>query len=266
MAVGAIFFDYDGTLVDERDGILEPTKTTIETISKLQNNGYLCLLATGRAKSYIPKEIQALNLDGMVACNGSYIEVNNEIIVEDSIDTKVLKDMINTLKQAKACFMLESARYCYVSDLNNPNYLDFMTYYDMPKANFIPFEDDEEALKHTCKVTIFASNEEERQKWCNYYHDIFNISIHRGVYSMDLLTKEINKGCGVKKLCNIKNIPLTNTYAFGDGDNDYELLESVNCGIAMGICYPSLLKVAKLQTSKVIDEGIYQACLQLDLI
>lgn len=266
MVKGAIFFDYDGTLVDERDGILEPTKTTIETIFELQNNGYLCLLATGRAKSYIPKEIQMLNLDGIVACNGAYVEINNEVIVEDSIDLNILKDMINTLKQAKACFMLESAKYCYVSDLNNSNYLDFMTYYDMPKDNFIAYDDNEEALKHTCKVTIFASDEEERQKWREYYNGIFNISIHRGVYSMDLISKEINKGCGVKKLCHIKQIPFENTYAFGDGDNDYELLASVNCGIAMGLCYPSLLEVAKLHTSKVIDEGINQACLKLNLI
>ena len=40
MVKGLVFFDYDGTLVDERDGIYAPTTQTIESVSKLQKNGY----------------------------------------------------------------------------------------------------------------------------------------------------------------------------------------------------------------------------------
>ena len=35
MAEGAVFFDYDGTLVDEREGIYTPIEKTIEAIRKL---------------------------------------------------------------------------------------------------------------------------------------------------------------------------------------------------------------------------------------
>ena len=66
MVKGLVFFDYDGTLVDERDGIYAPTTQTIESVSKLQKNGYYCFLATGRALSYLPKAIHTLNLDGFV--------------------------------------------------------------------------------------------------------------------------------------------------------------------------------------------------------
>ena len=51
---GAVFFDVDGTLVDERLEIFKPTSKTIESIQKLKENGYLVGIATGRARCYVP--------------------------------------------------------------------------------------------------------------------------------------------------------------------------------------------------------------------
>ncbi|MFR4218123.1 MAG: HAD hydrolase family protein, partial [[Clostridium] innocuum] len=52
MVKGLVLYDYDGTLVDERDEIYVPTQLTKAAISRLQDLGYLCVLATGRALSY----------------------------------------------------------------------------------------------------------------------------------------------------------------------------------------------------------------------
>lgn len=59
-------------LVDERDAIYVPSNITKKTISRLQDMGYLCVLATGRALSYIPSGAKDLHLDGYVTCNGAY--------------------------------------------------------------------------------------------------------------------------------------------------------------------------------------------------
>ena len=40
---GAVFFDYDGTLVDEVDHIKTVTPKTLEAIRRLQDNGYAAL-------------------------------------------------------------------------------------------------------------------------------------------------------------------------------------------------------------------------------
>ena len=72
MVKGLVLYDYDGTLVDERDAIYVPSNITKKTISRLQDMGYLCVLATGRALSYIPSGAKDLHLDGYVTCNGAY--------------------------------------------------------------------------------------------------------------------------------------------------------------------------------------------------
>ena len=74
MIKGLVLYDYDGTLVDERDEIYEPTVKTKKAISLLQDKGYLCVLATGRALSYIPQEARNLSLDGYVTCNGHMLQ------------------------------------------------------------------------------------------------------------------------------------------------------------------------------------------------
>ena len=38
---GVVFFDYDGTTVDEVDEIKTATPTTVETLNKIKENGYL---------------------------------------------------------------------------------------------------------------------------------------------------------------------------------------------------------------------------------
>ena len=43
MVKGLVLYDYDGTLVDERDAIYVPSNITKKTISRLQDMGYLCI-------------------------------------------------------------------------------------------------------------------------------------------------------------------------------------------------------------------------------
>ena len=47
---GVIFFDYDGTTVDEVDEIKTATPTTVESLNKLKENGYLTMLCSVRTQ------------------------------------------------------------------------------------------------------------------------------------------------------------------------------------------------------------------------
>ena len=49
---GVVFFDYDGTTVDEVDEIKTATPTTVESLNKLKENGYLTMLCSGRTQRF----------------------------------------------------------------------------------------------------------------------------------------------------------------------------------------------------------------------
>ena len=57
---------------------------------------------------------------------------------------------------------------------------------------------------------------------------------------LELLDGRVSKGETLRYLCDTLNIPIAGTIAFGDGRNDYELLETAGAGIAMPNGHPDL--------------------------
>ena len=54
--------------------------------------------------------------------------------------------------------------------------------------------------------------------------------------------------------------------AFGDGDNDLELLQTAGLGVAMGNASPRLQAVARDVCGSVDQDGIYFYCKKLGLL
>ena len=92
---GIVFFDVDGTLIDCGKGLYKPSNKTKEAIKKLKENGYLTILATGRPMSFVDDGLKELELDGYIASNGTYIELNNEVILNDDIKLEKLKEIMD---------------------------------------------------------------------------------------------------------------------------------------------------------------------------
>ena len=87
---GAVFFDVDGTLVDERLKIYQPTEMTKQAIARLKENGYLVGIATGRSRCYTPKT--DIDFDCYVTSNGAVAEVDGKEIHNDFISKE---DLLN---------------------------------------------------------------------------------------------------------------------------------------------------------------------------
>lgn len=84
-----IFFDIDGTLLDEQSGSVPAS--TIEAIEKAQKNGHLCFINTGRPISTIDKVITDLPFDGYVCGCGTYIEYQQKILFHTELDFELRK-------------------------------------------------------------------------------------------------------------------------------------------------------------------------------
>lgn len=92
---GAVFFDFDGTLVDEKADIYVPTETTKKSIAALKENNYMTCLATGRAMCYIPET--QIEFDCYITSNGSCATVDGEYVINDILETKELIELIDFL-------------------------------------------------------------------------------------------------------------------------------------------------------------------------
>ncbi|MBR5467596.1 MAG: HAD family phosphatase, partial [Firmicutes bacterium] len=78
MYKGALFFDYDGTLIDRTEKIFYPTEKTIKALEYLQSEGYIVCLATGRSLSYMPET--GIDFDCVITDNGGYVVHKNQVL------------------------------------------------------------------------------------------------------------------------------------------------------------------------------------------
>lgn len=84
--------------------------------------------------------------------------------------------------------------------------------------------------------------------------------------TMDVINKGISKATGAQQMIEQLEVAPHNTYAFGDGLNDLELLELVNTGVAMADGFAELKIVADFVTAAADDDGIFKGLKELGLI
>ncbi len=66
----------------------------------------------------------------------------------------------------------------------------------------------------------------------------------------------ISKAIGIEKVLEYCDIPRENTYAFGDGVNDLEMIEFCHTGVAMGNAVDELKEVAQDICGSIEDDGL----------
>ena len=83
MKQNIIFFDIDGTIINETTGLIP--QSTAKAIKKAKANGHLTFINTGRPISEISNSLRNLNFDGYVCGCGTYIEYRDKELFYTSL-------------------------------------------------------------------------------------------------------------------------------------------------------------------------------------
>lgn len=73
---------------------------------------------------------------------------------------------------------------------------------------------------------------------------------------IEIVKLGINKAIGLQKVSDYYQIPQRNIIAFGDEDNDFEMIEYAGKGVAMGNAIEELKTLAKDVTLSNEEDGI----------
>ena len=262
---GIVFFDVDGTLIDWVRGISDPTEMTRESIKKLQENGYLTFISTGRPKNLINESLKELNTDGLICSNGAYVEMNNEVLVNESLENDKLTKLLDYLEELNIEYMLESQEKNYILNEDNKLVMEFVKEANLDISNFSTNWKKGEVK--ASKIIAMAENKEGFNKvYEKFSNEGFAFLRNLKEEIFEINDKKFSKGYGVTKVLEKLDISSDKAYAFGDGDNDMEMFQVVKHGIAMGNHYKGLEKVAFDITENVENEGITKALIKHGLI
>lgn len=252
---GAVFFDYDGTLVDEKENIFTPSKQTKDAIKELQEKGYLVCLATGRSLCYGPDP--SVNFNGYIAANGAYACVDGEILSNLTFSEELYKKVLEEFSKRNLQFSFENQEFFYANDVQGEKFLKMLDVFSIGTENLKTLSELDITTINKALVTFDSVEQLEELRALFYDELVFDR--HRNYFSGDVTLRSINKGLGALNVINKLGIPFENTYAFGDGTNDVEMLKAVCHGVAMGICADEARVAAEYVTDTVINEGVPKA-------
>ena len=80
--------------------------------------------------------------------------------------------------------------------------------------------------------------------------------------AIDIIPLNSGKGIGIASVLKYYGLKKDESLAFGDGNNDIEMLQAVETGVAMGNASEDLKAVADFICKDVTEDGIYHFCVE----
>lgn len=255
-------FDIDGTIIDGSRNMTEVSAKTKYAIKQLAKDNY-CFIASGRCKGLLSKQILALGCNGYILCNGAYAEVNNEMIYGEYFDQDTIEKIIKVSLDNNGFYVLESLNRMFVNDIKAPKFIKFLQHWGQSIEKF----ENRNDLNHRYHVAMVGFGSEEDCLNCEkQLGDCTKTLRHNGYKSYDVNIKGIDKGVGAKRVAEFLNIDIDNTYCFGDGINDLEMLQAVGHPVIMANADEKIKQYGFEETYDVLDDGVYRYLLDNKLI
>ena len=254
----AIFFDIDGTILDAVGGIYNIRPNVRNAIKKLQATGNLIFIATGRPYAFLQREILNFGFDGFIMCNGAVVLIGDKIIYQHTLEKSDVKKIISMAISSNLEYMLEDYPLTYTKkDFQACHEFFGRASADMNKISY-DFDLDKIAVS---KIEC-TTNSPDPETTYKAYKEILNLPGFTGwadpfhFKMLEVYAKDISKATGIEKVLEHFNIPVENSYAFGDGRNDFEMMKAVGCGMAMGTGSDDFKRTAKYVVPSVFDDGV----------
>jgi len=253
--VRAFASDFDRTLVG-RDALLRPR--TRAAIMRSQGAGIPVLVATGRMFRSVRPYLEEAGITEPVVCyQGAAVvdPVSGEFLLHEPIPVETAREAIRLLIE------LGYPPNCYVHDRL---YVDRQTEYSRAYAEFqhLPVEevgDLSEWLEEAPTKLVAVADPSEIQSLRETVVAAFGDRLFVTTslpYLLELGNPDVSKGTGLAFVTARLGLPLDGVVAFGDGENDLELLEESGFGIAVEDGNPLLLARADWSCPGPEEEGV----------
>lgn len=248
--IKVIFFDVDGTLLSHSQNAVP--ESTRRAIKQLRASGIKVVLATGRSMKELEKlPITDMEFDGYLTLNG--------VLCLDEQKSRFHGDAIGGSDRHSIIAMFEQRKFPVVLVEEDRMYINYVTERvrkaqkeistDIPQigewtgrtiyqAVVYVAEDEEQAVKEQvpgCTVTRWNRN------------------------GIDIVSGTGGKVAGIQQYLEKYGILQEETMAFGDGENDKEMLEFSHIGVAMGNASKAVQKSADYVTAHIDEDGVEKA-------
>lgn len=251
-----IAIDLDGTTLNNKSQL---SQLTIRTLRLLSEQGHLVSIVTGRPFRNSADLYRQLNIQApMVNFNGALCHFPGQPnwlpAYHQDLDREIAFELFaNQEELAIELLMAEGRDRLYTSSLQLPD----SPYYPIDLAKVDKLSRESLTYNPTA-LTIFSAEEKQKiieQNINQAYGDYVSVRTWGGELPvLEVVHKGINKAIGVQRIADFYRIPQANVLAFGDEENDLEMLEFAGTGVAMKNGRSSVKAVANEETEFSNDQ------------
>ncbi len=252
--IKAAFFDIDGTLVSLKTK--RCPESTRQAIPALRAKGIKCFVATGRSKFEIRSErlLDGLDFDGVLTNNGQdAYDSAGRLLYGKPLELCEAEAVLEWVeKRGCACWMVGGEKSCL--NLVNERVITAME----AIHTHVPETGDLRQMLHSpvYKIVLFLTRAEMSEPMA-----LAPSSRMTQWYSLghDLISRDGGKRNAMLDILSRYSISPAECIAFGDSENDVEMLRAAGIGVAMGNATVDCQAAADYITADCDEDGIILA-------
>ena len=268
-----VALDMDGTLFTDK---LEITEENKQAIKAALSDGVHVIISTGRPYCGLPLDaFRALGIRYALTSNGAgiYDITNDTCIFERCMPVELATSIIRYLQTKDIHYdaFIDGKRY---RESSRQEIVDHLTQFPEATRAFVKsnalFVDDlaafiEEKQLHMQKMTINFrpmpdGTYKDRDEVWNYFKTRPEVTALCGGYmNVEYTLAGTTKALGLRFLADYLNVPMEETMACGDSQNDADIMQAAAIGVAMGNASNDIKAIADFISKTNNDNGVAHA-------
>lgn len=254
-----LFTDVDGTILPEGGEVSKEDKAFIASLTA---RGIPVTIATGRCRELVYPIISALGLDKdpnalTVAQNGGHIFQNasKKTLFTAPLEKSLIGRLFDHAKRLNLRCRSYSENLVYFNR-PDPAVERFRTHFQC--ECLILSDPASEMPEPPIKFMVIDPDTERIHA---FYRDMlpFTENILRADYSsptaLEYTSCSVSKGTGLQSVCGYYALPVSESVAIGDSENDSSMIRTAGLGVAMRNALPSLKQIAARVTDLTCAQG-----------
>ena len=264
-----IALDLDGTLLDSDKRVSD---RTIGVFKECEKKGIQIVPATGRAKHAVPEFI--LNLPGVrygIFTNGASIWDMKEDreIGAACIDWKTAQETARILRRYPIIYdmYIDGTGVCerhFLDQLEAFGLSDFHCRFirqtRITVDDLCDYLEASHAAVQKMNLTFHMEDKKTKPLVRKDLEKLSGLFVTSSLpWNLELNAAGVTKGSGILRLAEYLNLPVEETMAYGDGENDLPMIQTAGFGVCMGNGAPFLKERADWITLTNDEDGVAEA-------
>ena len=255
--IKAAFFDVDGTLFSHT--MKKFPESTLNALHLLKEKGLQIFLSTGRSfeeAGNLPWE--GIWFDGCVLLNGQMCtDEKGNVLYGNTLEGEDKEYLLNAFKNKELSLIIVEKDRQYMNFLDEAAKRG-LEYVSIPAPEIGDYQGED-----IFQFIAYLTREEETVLQPKIPNCKFARWYEGGV---DIIPKSSGKMVGIKKMLEIHGLKREEIIAFGDGDNDADMMEFAGIGVAMGNGVEVTKKAADYVTDHIDEDGLWNALKHFEII